>query len=751
MRDLLASLNEQQAEAVRQIAGPILILAGAGSGKTKALTTKIAYLLEKGVKPWNILAITFTNKAAKEMRQRVDALVGPSAKDVWLYTFHGFCNQLLRRDINALPGYTTSFSIYDPSDCKNVLKEALKKLNLDEKFYPLPGLLATISNAKNAQVDAAAFARQAEDYHAKKVAEIYAEYQKHLVQSNAVDFDDLLLLTVKLLQTVPEVREKYQNKFHYVLIDEYQDTNHVQYLLAKLLSAPENNLCAVGDIDQSIYGWRGADISNILDFEKDYPQARIFKLEQNYRSTQVILDAANEVIKHNAARRPKNLWTENGNGQPIAYYQARDDREEAEFVVGQIRKLQNEGTKLGDMAILYRTNAQSRMFEENLINNGIPYVMVGSLKFYDRKEVKDTLSYLRFLANERDIQGLERIINEPKRGIGAATVAKVRSLLEESGMTLPEVLQTVQAKEVLGGRAYAKIQAFSDMIQELARVKDTLPVKDLMTQVLEKSGYLEALRLEGSDQSKSRLDNLNEFLRIADEFAKDPGEENNKTLEDFLNHVALVADIDDAKLTQDSVTLMTLHSAKGLEFPVVFIGGMEDGLFPSQRSLEDEDKLEEERRLCYVGITRAKKRLYLTSCRSRMVYGHVVMYPPSRFLQEIPRNLIENVAVRRSTYGSYGGQRGHQGNAGTHASLRNIARNRGGSILDTPSPRSHFVPEGDAVPEFRAGDKCRHKKFGVGTIIEARPDGSEGQLVTVAFPGSGIKQLATKYKILQKI
>lgn len=750
MRDLLASLNEQQAEAVRQIAGPILILAGAGSGKTKALTTKIAYLLEKGVKPWNILAITFTNKAAKEMRQRVDALVGPSAKDVWLYTFHGFCNQLLRREIGHLPGYTTAFSIYDPSDCKNVLKEALKKLNLDEKFYPLPGLLTTISNAKNAQVDAAEFARQADDFHARKVAEIYEEYQKHLVQSNAVDFDDLLLLTVKLLQTVPEVREKYQNKFHYVLIDEYQDTNHVQYLLAKLLSAPENNLCAVGDIDQSIYGWRGADISNILDFEKDYPQARIYKLEQNYRSTQVILDAANEVIKHNAARRPKNLWTENGNGQPIAYYQARDDREEAEFVVGQIRKLQQEGTKLGDMAILYRTNAQSRMFEENLINNGIPYVMVGSLKFYDRKEVKDTLSYLRFLANERDIQGLERIINEPKRGIGAATVAKVRGLLEESGMPLPEVLRTVQAQEVLG-RSLGKIQAFSQMMEELARVKDTLPVKDLMEQVLEKTGYLEALRLEGSDQSKSRLDNLNEFLRIADEFAKDPGEENNKTLEDFLNHVALVADIDDAKLTQDSVTLMTLHSAKGLEFPVVFIGGMEDGLFPSQRSLEDEDKLEEERRLCYVGITRAKKRLYLTSCRNRMVYGHVVMYPPSRFLEEIPRNLIENVAVRRSTYGGYGGYRGQNPAAAPHASLRNIARKRGGSILDTPSPQSRFVPEGDSVPEFHPGDKCRHKKFGVGTIIEARPDGSEGQLVTVAFPGSGIKQLATKYKILQKI
>lgn len=748
MTDLLASLNEQQAEAVRQIAGPILILAGAGSGKTKALTTKIAYLLEKGVKPWNILAITFTNKAAKEMRQRVDALVGPSAKDVWLYTFHGFCNQLLRREINHLDGYTTSFSIYDPTDCKNVLKEALKKLNLDEKFYPLPALLSTISNAKNSQVDAREFARQADDFHAKKVAEIYQEYQNHLHQSNALDFDDLLLLTVKLLQQFQDVREKYQNKFHYVLIDEYQDTNHVQYLLAKLLSAPENNLCAVGDIDQSIYGWRGADISNILDFEKDYPQAKIYKLEQNYRSTQVILDAANEVIKHNAARRPKNLWTENGSGQPIAYFQARDDREEAEFVVSQIRKLQREGTRLGDMAILYRTNAQSRMFEENLINNGVPYVMVGSLKFYDRKEVKDLLSYLRFLSNHRDIQGLERIINEPKRGIGAATVTKVRSLLEESGMPLNEVLQTVQAKEVLG-RSLGKIQAFSDMIGELDAVKDTLPVKDLMERVLEKSGYLEALRLDGSDQAKSRIDNLNEFLRIADEFAKDPGEENNQTLEDFLNHVALVADIDDAKLTKDSVTLMTLHSAKGLEFPVVFIGGMEDGLFPSQRSLENEDKLEEERRLCYVGITRAKKRLYLTSCRSRMVYGRVVMYPPSRFLEEIPQHLIENVSMRRASMGGYGGYKGRESQ---HSGLRTIARHRGGSILDTPKPKHEgFVPEGAAVPEFHAGDKCRHKKFGVGTIIEAKPDGSEGQLVMVAFPGCGIKQLATKYKILQKI
>ena len=745
------TLNKPQKEAVFHTEGPLLILAGAGSGKTRVLTHRIAYLIEeKGVNPWNILAITFTNKAAEEMRQRVDSLVGIGAESIWVSTFHSMCVRILRRYIDRL-GYDNRFTIYDTDDQKTLMKEVCRKTDIDTKRFKERMLLSVISSAKNEMILPEEFELNAGgDFVQLKIAKVYKEYEAQMRANNALDFDDLLVKTVQLLETQPDVRENYQERFRYIMVDEYQDTNTVQFRLVSLLAGKYRNLCVVGDDDQSIYKFRGANIRNILDFEKEFSDAKVIKLEQNYRSTQVILDAANEVIKHNAARRPKNLWTENGNGQPIAYYQARDDREEAEFVVGQIRKLQQEGTKLGDMAILYRTNAQSRMFEENLINNGIPYVMVGSLKFYDRKEVKDTLSYLRFLANERDIQGLERIINEPKRGIGAATVAKVRGLLEESGMPLPEVLRTVQAQEVLG-RSLGKIQAFSQMMEELARVKDTLPVKDLMEQVLEKTGYLEALRLEGSDQSKSRLDNLNEFLRIADEFAKDPGEENNKTLEDFLNHVALVADIDDAKLTQDSVTLMTLHSAKGLEFPVVFIGGMEDGLFPSQRSLEDEDKLEEERRLCYVGITRAKKRLYLTSCRNRMVYGHVVMYPPSRFLEEIPRNLIENVAVRRSTYGGYGGYRGQNPAAAPHASLRNIARKRGGSILDTPSPQSRFVPEGDSVPEFHPGDKCQHKKFGVGTIIEARPDGSEGQLVTVAFPGSGIKQLATKYKILQKI
>jgi DNA helicase-2/ATP-dependent DNA helicase PcrA len=746
MEDLLSSLNEQQAEAVKHIAGPILILAGAGSGKTKALTTRIAYLLEKGVPPYNILAITFTNKAAKEMRNRVDKLVGPAAKDVWLYTFHGFCNQLLRREVAHLPGYAAGFSIYDTTDCKNVLKEILKSLNLDEKYYPLNALISTISNAKNAQIDATLFDRLAEDFHSKKVAEVYLEYEKRMRVSNAVDFDDLLLLAVKLLQTDQEVREKYQRKFHYVLIDEYQDTNHVQYLLAKILSAPENNLCAVGDIDQSIYGWRGADISNILDFEKDYPNAKIYKLEQNYRSTQVILDAANEVIKHNTARRPKNLWTENGNGKPITYFQAFNDRNEAEFVVFHMKQLvRQEGFHLGDMAVLYRTNAQSRMFEETLIKNGMPYIMVGSLKFYDRKEIKDVLAYLRFLENCRDLQAMERIINEPKRGIGAASVAKIKELLAADGRTLSEVVGDPAMHSRIG-RAFGKIENFSCTMDALRLEKDSLPVKDLIDEVLKKTGYLEELELEATDQARSRIDNLNELMRIADEFAHDENEGENQTLEDFLNHVALVSDIDDAKLSRDAVTLMTLHSAKGLEFPVVFMAGMEEGLFPSQRSLDDEDKMEEERRLCYVGITRAKKRLFLTSCRSRMVYGHVVMYPPSRFLGEIPRRLIETAVPMASSgrnESRFGGERPVSG-------LRNIVRSRGSSILDRgPSRRSEYIPEGE-MEHFVPGDKARHKTWGVGTIIDARPD-QEGQIVKIAFPGAGIKTVMTKYKVLQKV
>lgn len=751
MEDLLSSLNTQQAEAVKHVAGPILILAGAGSGKTKALTTRIAYLLEKGVPPYSILAITFTNKAAKEMRERVDKLVGPLAKDVWLYTFHGFCNQLLRREIKHLShyGYGTGFSIYDTTDCKNVLKGILKDLKMDEKFYPLSAVMSVISNAKNAQLSSAAFARKADDFHAKKVAEIYLEYEKRMRQNNAVDFDDLLLLSVDLLQHDRDVREKYQHKFQYVMIDEYQDTNHVQYLLAKLISAPENNLCAVGDIDQSIYGWRGADISNILDFEKDYPDAKIYKLEQNYRSTQVILDAANAVIEHNSARRPKNLWTENGNGKPITYFQAFNDRNEAEFTVHNMRRLRDEAHfHLGDMAVLYRTNAQSRMFEETLIKNGLPYIMVGSLKFYDRKEVKDLLAYLRLLVNGRDEQALERVINEPKRGIGSATVEKLKMLLNETGLSLHEALKAPSAGELLGRSLLIKVTAFSTLLESLRKETDTVPVEQLMTDILEKTGYWDALLLEGSEQARGRMDNLDELKRIAMEFQEDENEE-EKTLEDFLNHVALVSDIDDAKLSRDAVTLMTLHSAKGLEFPVVFMAGMEEGLFPSQRSLDDTDKLEEERRLCYVGITRAKKKLFLTSCRSRMMYGRTVMFPPSRFLEEIPRHLIETALVGQQD-GS-GAQRAAWENRPQEegSGLRSIARRRGASILDRRDRRSEYVPDGK-LEVFKAGDKVRHKAWGVGTVISAQPD-ADGQIVKVAFPGTGIKALSTKYKVIQKV
>lgn len=776
MTNIFTSLNKEQAEAVKQIAGPILILAGAGSGKTKALTCRIAYLLEQKVRPYNILAITFTNKAAKEMRQRVDKLVGENAKDVWLFTFHGFCSRILRREIGNLPGYSSSFTIYDPTDCKNVLKDVLKKLNMDEKFYPINMLISTISNAKNAMVDAGTFAKRADNFHGEKVAEIYAEYEKALLHNNAVDFDDLLLLVLQVFETHPEVLAKYQQKFTYVLIDEYQDTNHVQYMLAKLLCEKSHNLCVVGDIDQSIYGWRGADISNILDFEQDYPEAKIVKLEQNYRSTQVILDAANAVIENNVERKPKKLWTDNGNGTLIEYYHARDDRDEADFTVHQVMALQNRGQSLGNIAILYRTNAQSRMFEEMLIKAGLPYVMVGGLKFYERKEIKDVLGYLRALFNNQDDQAIMRIINVPKRGIGTAGFAKLQQLALAANCS---VLALAKDPVKLGalGRTAAKIGVFGQVMQELAGLVDTVSVKDLIDAVIRKTGYLEELEVSRDPQAESRKGNIYELMRIAEEFGQDETEEH--TLEAFLNHVSLVADIDDAKLETEKVTLMTLHSSKGLEFPVVFLAGMEEGMFPSQRSLDSEEGIEEERRLCYVGITRAKEKLYLTSCASRMLYGHIVMFPPSRFLQEIPRNLItaesyqdaRGSAGQSAGYGSgnqtgynsgydngnragsgYNGRRStgyddsYNNNAGRGAKPRHI-----GSVFSAAVQSGKFVPEGDRpLTVLKPGDRVSHKKWGIGTVVSAKPE-EEGQEVKVAFPNQGIRLLLTKYRILEKI
>ena len=742
MTDLLATLNKEQAEAVTQIAGPLLILAGAGSGKTKALTTRIAYLLEQGVKPYNILAITFTNKAAKEMRSRVDKLVGEAAQNVWLYTFHGFCNQILRREIKHIPPYTSSFSIYDTTDCRNLVKDVLKKLNMDEKYYPVAGILGEISKAKNNMQSPARFMALTEDFHGKKVAEVYQEYENKLKQSNALDFDDLLLLTVKLLQDNPDVAAKYQERFAYVLVDEYQDTNHVQYLLTKMLCAKHHNLCVVGDIDQSIYGWRGADISNILDFESDYPETKIIKLEQNYRSTQVILDAANAVIANNVERKPKNLWTDNGNGLPITYFEAADDREEAAYVVEQIRGMLNEGISLGDIAVLYRTNAQSRIFEENLIKNGFSYVMVGSLKFYDRKEVKDILAYLRLLYNHRDMQALDRIINVPKRGIGAASVLKLTDLLAQTGNSIFGQAQLEDGFKALG-KVGTKIADFVKLLEKLQAKVDKVPLPVLLETVIEETNYASEFEDEDEEKARSRGQNLDELVRIAQEFTADEDEEN--TLDAFLNHVALVADIDDAKLSSEAVTLMTMHSSKGLEFPVIFLAGMEEGLFPSARAGEGDEAIEEERRLCYVGITRAKRRLFLSSCRSRMMYGRIVMYQPSRFLAEIPRNLITK--VKSYSNPGYGYTRPQSG-------LRSIAHDRQKEwTFGKPAPAKHenFTPAADTPLEtFSLGDKVKHKKWGIGTIVHVSPE-EEGQQVKVAFTGQGVKTILTRLRVIEKI
>ncbi len=757
MSEILATLNKQQAEAVTQLTGPLLILAGAGSGKTKALTARIAYLLEQGVRPSSILAITFTNKAAKEMRQRVDKLVGEGAKNVWLYTFHGFCNQILRREIKNLPPYTSNFSIYDAADCKNVVKQALKKLGMDEKYYPVGSILNTISQAKNNMQGAHGFAAAAEDFHEKKVAEVYGEYEKTLLNSNAVDFDDLLLLVVKLLKDNQEVREKYQEKFQYVLVDEYQDTNHVQYLLTKLLCEKHHNLCVVGDIDQSIYGWRGADISNILDFESDYPEAKVIKLEQNYRSTQVILDAANAVIANNMERKPKNLWTDNGNGLPITYYEAQDDREEASYVVETMRGLQREGKSLGDMAVLYRTNAQSRVIEEVLGRYGMPYVMVGSLKFYDRKEIKDILAYLRFLHNARDLQAMARVINVPKRGIGATSVEKLLTILTEEGCSLLEIKNLPDSYGTVG-RAAAKVQGFVELIEKLLAKVDNIPLPELINTIIAETDYMAEFSDEDSIQLDNRRSNLQELMRTAQDFINDK-ENEDTSLGAFLVQVSLVADIDDAKLSDSAVTLMTLHSSKGLEFPLVFLVGMEEGLFPSQRAGSEDDAVEEERRLCYVGITRAKSRLFLSSCKSRMMYGSIVMYQPSRFLAEIPRNLISKIKTQKNAGFGY--------KAGERSGLRSITETRGSGTSSSHSLRGSssfggrggwgtskqesFTPQASTpLDNFNLGDRVKHNKWGQGTIVGVQPE-DEGQSVKVAFPGQGVKTLLTKLRILEKL
>ncbi len=721
----------------------MLILAGAGSGKTKVLTCRIAHLLQQGVRPYRILAITFTNKAAAEMRERVDRMAGAAARDVWLFTFHAFCARVLRHDLEKLTGYSNNFAIYDTSDSKNLIKQVLKEMNLDDKRFPIPGIISHISNAKNALQTPEAYAQQAGEYYEQQVAKVYAAYQRKLQANNAVDFDDLLLLTLRLLKENAEVREKYQNKFDYIMVDEYQDTNHAQYLLTKLLAAGHKNICVVGDADQSIYGWRGADIQNILDFEKDYPNAKLVKLEQNYRSTQFILDAANAVIDNNSGRKPKRLWTDNDGGSEIVYYQAMDERDEARFVIERAQELQQrEQAKLGDMAVLYRTNAQSRVFEEMLIKSGIAYNMVGGTKFYERKEIKDVLAYLRLIYNPSDSLSLLRIINVPRRGIGDATIARLAEYAAASGQSLFDVVSNAGDVPSLASRFVNKLDDLAGVLFDLMGEAADAPVKQLVEDVLQKTGYLAELETSGDAQDQSRVDNLHELLSVAEDFAaKCERSGDEPTLENFLADVALVADIDDADLDEDKITLMTLHSAKGLEFPTVFLVGMEEGIFPHSRTLMDESEIEEERRLCYVGITRAERHLFLSNARMRTIYGRSKDYPASRFLQEVPRNLIHEYrrpqaqprkAVRETVSRT---EPRHSASGWSFASM------------------AAFMPADSSAAagtSFRVGDKVMHKKWGAGTVVSVKPS-EDGQEVNVAFASAGIRSLLTKYAKLEKL
>lgn len=641
MNNLLDNLNKQQREAVEHTEGPLLILAGAGSGKTRVLTHRIAYLInEKNVHPSNILAITFTNKAAREMKERVQKLLEGSY-DMWVSTFHSACARILRMEIEKLSGYKKNFIIFDADDQQKLIKECLKELNYNEKNFPPKEMLSAISKAKDQLMTPGKFMdRYGRDFRLKKVADIYALYQKKLMANNALDFDDILFKTVELFEYNPDVLQRYQQKFKYIMVDEYQDTNYCQYMLVNLLAKSHRNLCVVGDDDQSIYSWRGADIGNILNFEKDFPDAKVIKLEQNYRSTQTILDAANCVISNNFGRKKKRLWTDNGEGRAIVYYKAMDERDEADFIIGEIDRLAfQEQRSLNSFAILYRTNAQSRVLEEMCMARGIPYKIVGGFRFYDRMEVKDIIAYLRVIQDPEGDLSLKRIINVPKRGIGKSTLDTLESYARQNGISLYEALLFVDNIEGIGKKAQSSIKEFVRLIAELMDIAEKESASEVISQVILKSGYLEELE-KGDDEDQERGKNIKELISAALEY-----EEKNEdsSLTGFLENMALMSDIDGLDEEREGITMMTLHSAKGLEFPVVFICGLEEGLFPTQRAFFEEHQLEEERRLMYVGVTRAKERLYLTSALERTLYGNTSYTIESRFLREIPKDLMVKV------------------------------------------------------------------------------------------------------------
>ena len=648
MSELIDGLNNKQKEAVTATQGPCLVIAGAGSGKTKVLTHKIAYLMqEEKVLPWNILAITFTNKAANEMKERIETLVGEAAKDIWMGTFHSICVRILRKFIDRI-GFDSSFLIFDASDQKTLVKECLKTLNIDDKLFNERGVLAEISNAKNALLEPEAYSRKyAGDYRKSKIAEIYALYQKRLKENNAVDFDDIINHTIKVLSENPDVLEYYTEKFKYILVDEYQDTNKAQFTLVTILASKYGNITVVGDNDQGIYSFRGADISNILNFEKDFPGTKIVKLEQNYRCTGNILKAANSVIKHNETKYDKKLWTENGEGTLPQIYQGEDEYDEARFVIEEIRHLKREELDhYSDFAILYRMNSQSRALEDILRREDIPYKIVGGLKFYERKEIKDAISYLRLIANPSDNISLKRIINEPKRGIGKTSLDHIQEIAENQGISMYEVIK--HADDFGQPRVYANAKEFIDTIETLRSQKEEIKISDLLKETLNKTGYTRALEQESTIEAESRIQNLEELVTVAVEFEEEFAENG---LSDFLESISLSSDIDNLEDQEDSVTLMTLHSAKGLEFPVVFLVGMEEGIFPGYQSVGEPKELEEERRLFYVGITRAKQHLYLTCAKRRTIFGSTSYNAVSRFVKEIPEELLDGYEQMQENMG----------------------------------------------------------------------------------------------------
>ncbi|OFJ79578.1 DNA helicase PcrA [Staphylococcus sp. HMSC056G08] len=728
MNALLDNMNTEQSEAVRTTEGPLLIMAGAGSGKTRVLTHRIAYLLdEKGVSPYNVLAITFTNKAAREMKERVEKLVGEEAQVIWMSTFHSMCVRILRRDADRI-GIERNFTILDPTDQKSVIKDVLKTENIDSKRYDPRMFLSAISNMKNELKTVEDAEIEATDFMSDMMARVYAGYQRQLSRNEALDFDDLIMTTINLFKRVPDVLEYYQNKFQYIHVDEYQDTNRAQYTLVKLLADKFKNLCVVGDSDQSIYGWRGADIQNILSFEEDYPNARTIFLEQNYRSTKVILNAANEVIKNNTERKPKGLWTANQEGKKINYYQAQSESDEAQYVVKEIIRQQRENNKsFNDIAILYRTNAQSRVLEETFMKSNIPYTMVGGHKFYDRKEIKDLLSYLRLIANSNDDISLQRIINVPKRGIGPSSVEKIQAYARQNDLSMFDALAEA---DFIGLTKKVTKQAidFYTLISNLIQEQEFLEVSEIVEEVLNKSGYKEMLERDQTLEARSRLENIEEFMSVPMDYEKNtPLEE--QSLINFLTDLSLVADIDEADI-ENGVTLMTMHSAKGLEFPVVFIMGMEESIFPHIRSIlsDDDHEMEEERRICYVAITRAEEELYLTHATSRTLFGKTQSNSASRFLKEIPEDLLNKPARTESRY------------AGASSSQRPVKRG--------PSRRTTKRSE-VASGTWNVGDKVVHKAWGEGMVSNVNEKNGTVEL-DIIFKSQGPKRLLANFAPIKK-